>query len=388
MKIHRFSSDESIESVAALYGISVESLKLYNGLCEKPCIGEELAILTPTRTYKAHKNDTLERISLRFAVKKSKLVSINPGLWEGELPVGREIALHFDECAYGTALANGYFYPDCTIKRLKATLPYLTYITFCIAESGDDGIKFSRYEREALEIALSEGKIPILRIYENDKERKYEKPDAFISECIDAATKNGFKGICLNLENEVRREGGCEFLIKMRKQLIGRDLILITEVGEATEPEISDYSDGSVICYPKYAMECQKSFEDGERAFYSDFAMRGDSAKSFIDLSTFALSGGKFYDIESVIQRARRERGKIVYDDERRLASVSLSDGTYTYPPLSSIKAILDAVYEYGYMGISFDIMKIPENYLYTYASMFSTVAYSGIIEHGSCREA
>ena len=135
-------------------------------------------------------------------------------------------------------------------------------------------------------------------------------------------------------------------------------------------------------------MQNKKSFQDGEVAFYSDFATRGDSAKSFIDLSTLALSGEKFYDIESVIKRAVREGAEINYDDEKRLASVKLSDGVYTYPPLSNIKAILDAVYEYGYMGISFDIMKIPENYLYTYASMFSTVAYSGIIEHGSCRDA
>ena len=267
-------------------------------------------------------------------------------------------------------------------------LPYLTYITFCVARFDEGKITLLSYDEGALSLAVKNGKIPLLRIYESDKRKKYENPDTFISACISSAKRGGFKGITLNLENESSPDRVAEFLMKMRKELLGCDLILLCEVGECERYDFTDYSDGSVVCYPKYAMKNKKSFEEGERRFFSDFASRAESAKSFIDLPTLAVSDGGFHTIDSVIREARAHSAAIVHDDELRLASVELSDGRYTYSPLSNIKAILDAVYEYGYMGISFDIMRIPMPYLYAYGAMFSTMAYSGIVEHSSCREA
>ena len=389
MKIHRFSEGDTLERVAEENGISVDTLRLYNDISDiPPALGEELAILTPTRTYRTVANDTLERISLRFAVKKSRLISINPGLGEGVLPVGREVALRFGERAFGTALGNGYFYPECTRERLDMIMPYLTYVTFCVAHFSGEKIELLDFDRAALGDAVSAGKIPLLRIYEQDKREKYKSPDKFIGECIRVATEGGFKGITINLEDEESYERAAELLINMRRELLGCDLILITEVGEGIRYDLSDYSDGSVVCYPKYAMEKRKAFNDGERAFFSEFADRAESAKCFIDLPALAVSSGRYFDIGRLLKTARRERAKIEYDEEKMLSSVTLGAQKYTFTPLSNIKAILDTVNEYGYMGISFDIMRIPMPYLYAYGTMFSTMAYSGIVEHSSCREA
>ncbi|MBQ7357094.1 MAG: LysM peptidoglycan-binding domain-containing protein [Clostridia bacterium] len=386
MKIHIFKSGDTTELIAKEYGTTSEMISVYNSLDKSsPAIGEELIILTPTRTYKTRVNDTLERISLRFAVKKNKLISINPGIGEGALPVGRELALRFSESCYGTALANGYFYNGCTEDKLRAVLPYLTYITFSVAKFDGGGVVISALPKGALELCRESGKIPLIRIYEENKSQKYKNPDLFINECIRVAKLYGFKGITINLEGEVSERCACEFLIRMRKRLIGCDLILITEINERSGYEFTDYSDGSVICYPKLAMNEPPSFAEGERAIFSEFATRGESAKTFIDLATLAKCRDSFYDIQSVIRRVRGGRGEILHDDERMLSQARLGGEEYIFTPPSNIKAILDLVYEYGYMGISFDIMRIPMSYLYMYGAMFSTMAYSGIIEHGRC---
>ena len=386
MKIHRFESGDSTELIAKQHGITSEVLCVYNDLGKSlPALGEELIVLTPTRTYKTRVNDTLERISLRFSVKKNKLIAINPGIGEGALPVGRELSLKFSDACYGTALANGYFYRGCTEEKLCAVLPYLTYITFSIACFDGEKIEISDFPKSALKLSIDSGKIPLIRIYEKNKSDKYKSPDAFIDECIRVSEEYGFKGITINLEDEEHDSSACEFLIKMRKRLIGSDLILITEINDRSSTDFTDYSDGSVICYPKLAMQDPPSFKEGEQTVFSNFATNGEAAKAFIDLPTLAKRDDSFYDIESVIERARNSRGEIIHDDEKKLSYAKIRNDEYVFTPPSNIKAILDMVYEYGYMGISFDIMRIPMSYLYMYGAMFSTMAYNGIIEHSSC---
>jgi LysM repeat protein len=386
MKIHRFESGDTIEKIALENGVTTDMLRTYNDLGKHaPAPGEELIVLTPTRTYKTRVNDTLERISLRFAIKKNQLISINPGIREGALPVGREIALRFSEARYGTALANGYFYEGCTEEKLRDVLPYLTYITFSVARYRNGKIEVSDFPKNALSLSKENGRIPLIRIFEPDKSEKYRSQDKFIDECIRVALELGFKGITLNLEDEGTPSRASEFLIKMRKRLIGCDLILITEINDKSSYEFTDYSDGSVICYPKLALDSPPSFDMGERAVYTDFATKGESAKAFIDLPTLARCRDSFFSIESILERIRGGRGEIVHDSEKMLATAIIGGDEYIFTPPSNVKAILDIIYEYGYMGICFDIMRIPMPYLYMYGASFRTMAYSGIIEHGRC---
>ena len=51
MKIHRFESGDSTELIAKQHGITSEVLCVYNDLGKSsPALGEELIVLTPTRT--------------------------------------------------------------------------------------------------------------------------------------------------------------------------------------------------------------------------------------------------------------------------------------------------------------------------------------------------
>jgi hypothetical protein len=55
------------------------------------------------------------------------------------------------------------------------------------------------------------------------------------------------------------------------------------------------------------------------------------------------------------------------------------------YPTLESIKATLDTVHEYGFMGISFDIMRVPLSYLAMYNALFGTSSYTCVRSREGC---
>ena len=50
------------------------------------------------------------------------------------------------------------------------------------------------------------------------------------------------------------------------------------------------------------------------------------------------------------------------------------------FESLENIKAKLDLIYELGLMGISFDIMRVPTEYLMTFHSLFALPTYGGKI--------
>ena len=80
MKIHIVKQGENTADIAKKYGISERILKIANEIDEKCNIieGEELLILTPTRTYTAKAGDDLVRVALRFGQPAGALRGLNP----------------------------------------------------------------------------------------------------------------------------------------------------------------------------------------------------------------------------------------------------------------------------------------------------------------------
>ena len=80
MVIHRIKKDETVSDVAKLYGVDEDILRTNNGLDarDRPAVGEELLILTPTRTYVVKGGDSAERLALRFGVLRRELMANNP----------------------------------------------------------------------------------------------------------------------------------------------------------------------------------------------------------------------------------------------------------------------------------------------------------------------
>ena len=390
MQIHIKKKGESLQNIAEIYGISEDSLRMTNGIIDgEAADGEELLILTPTRSYTVQYGDTPERISLRFGIRRADLCTLNPWIKENKLEVGQRLSLKYTERPCGMAVANGYYYKGCSDELLTRAMPYLTYITFAGAVADDRGVRCSADFSEQIAKAKEKRKIPLLRVYDRFPERYKAEDDktAYAEELISLALEGGYKGIVMDacsLSDSAKEFP--EFLMILRKLMIGCDLILITEINEESPLEFSEYADGSVMYYPKYAMDNPPSFNEGERAVLSDFACRGESAKTFVDLPSLARRGVQYTTTADALNTARRYAYTVEHNESTLLSNIrDRKQGEYSFSSLRNIKALLDLVNELDYMGICFDIMRTPLSHLMMYNAMFKTHYFNSVRTREGC---
>lgn len=390
MKIHTTSQGEAISDIAKEYEVNEEIIRRVNGLeSGEAANGEELLIQLPTRSYTAVYGDTVDRIALRFGIRKSDLYSLNPWIIGKEVEPGQTLTLKTSERKMGMSVANGYFYQGCSAEKLAQTMPYLTYVTFAAARADERGVRKSFDCSGAVGLCSENSKIPLIRIFDSYPERYKSGRDMteFAEALIELATDGGYKGIVLDacpLSDSA--EEFSAFLMVLRKLMIGCDLILITEFNENSPIEFSEYADGSVLYYPKYAMGDAPSFSDGERRVLSDFACRGESAKTFVDLPALAMSERGYTTIDEALNLARK-RGYTIEQNESTLLSHfrDRKQGDCRFNSMSGLMALLELINEFDYMGICFDIMRTPLSHLMMYDSMFKTSYYTNVRSREGC---
>ncbi len=393
MQIHITSRGEKVKDIAEKYGASEENIRMINELYDgEPAEGEELLILIPTRSYSLQYGDTPDRIALRFGVRKRDIYTNNPWLCDKEVKPGQSIALKYDQRQGGMAVANGYFYHGCSLDALKRVMPYLTYITFAGAIADERGVRLSSDFTNEVEMATAERKIPLIRVYDRytDRYKNAENLTAFAEGLINVAESGGYKGIVLDscaLKDSAKEFSA--FLMILRKLMIGCDLILITEINEKSPVEFSEFADGGVMYYPKYATENPASFDEGERKVLSDFACVGESAKTFIDLPSLARRGKEYCTIGDTLKKARRGGYSIEHNESTLLSHIrDRKQGEYSFSSLRNIKALLELTNELDYMGICFDIMRTPLSHIMMYNAMFKTHYYNSVRTREGCSRA
>lgn len=393
MQIHIREKNESLKDIARRYTVSEESIRRINSLGDlSPAEGEELLILTPTRTYTVQYGDTVERIALRFGVSPANIVALNPWICDRELKQGEEVALKYDGRAYGMAAANGYFYKGCGDEEMSRALPYLTYVTFASAAADRKGVKKTFDDEAFVKKASERSKIPLVRVFDRYPERycHAEGLEEYARWLIDLALSGGYKGVVLDTcALSEQKKIFAEFLIKLRKMMIGNDLILITEIDEKSPTEYSEYADASVLYYPKYAMENPPSFDEGEKKVLSDFACNAESARTFVDLPSLVKSTQGYTCIEDGLMTARRLGCKIKRNENTLLSHFrDKKQGEYCYSSLKSVEELFKLINDYDYMGVCFDIMRTPLSHIMMYNSLFKTSYYTNVRSAEGCSRA
>lgn len=375
MLIHKFEKDDNLGAIAERYFTKEDIIKKHNQLDKLlPSVGEEILVLTPTRTYTARYGDSLDGIGLRFSIPKKDMEAMNPGLLGKELRPGDVIAIKCCDRPYGMSVANGYCYKDCTAEKLIEALPYLTYVTFSSVLADTSGFKRIFNDDALLELAKKSGKIPLLRVFDKYDKRYAGDTEDFIAELINLAKEKEYKGIVLNAcsMNEIPEEY-TEFIVNLRGAMLGYDLILLTEINEDSPVEFSEYADASIMYYPKFAKSTETSFDDGEVKIFSDFAAKGESARTFIDLPSVALLGNEYIGMNDAIDLARRGRCQTSTNENTLLSHFRCKQGEGCYASLSGISKIFGLVNEYDYMGVCFDVMRSPRSHFSLYNALFKS---------------
>ena len=390
MHIHTVKRGESIFGIAREYAVSPAGIIEYNGL-ENPdvlAVGEELLILTPTRSYTAHPGDTVGSVARRFGISREEIFSANPALLgDDRLYDGRQIALGYGDARLGMAASNGYLYRDSTEESLRCALPYLTYLS--VASSTAKGGRITPVFKAdwAIKMTKERGKIPLLRIFCDGCREIYEseeRSDLFIRELISAASDGGYSGLTLSAPEEGVEEARYEqFILKLRMRMIGSGLILFTEASPTRSYSYADYADGCVLSYGKLCGEAL-DFEHGERTVFTQYAEECESSKTFLDIASFATSNGSYIGYRDAVRTAAKVGAEIKRDPDLGICRYSYKKRNgdtveVEYESLANIKAKLELLGELGYMGISFDVGRTPIAHLMAYSALFSGICYTSV---------
>ena len=385
MNIHTVKEGETVFHIARKYGVSPAKIIENNGLVnpDRLSVGQKLLILMPTRTYTVRGGDTLESISRRFGVKRRSILRANPYLSGTDATYPEQVlAIKYDTPTHGTAVLNGYYYDGCSEDRLMLALAHCN----CITVSAYRATRGGRLERvfddtEVIRRVGECGRAAIMRVYDP---REYgeliECEGAYRENIVKTAKERGYAGVALGVYRAARNPLIKNFLFDLKRDLLGEGMHLFYEYdGEGCE-DGCEIADGCILIYVKCALDTVPSFEDGEKKFYTGFAERQDSSKAFLDLSPFAYAGGRYITKAEADEIAYRMKCRISYDPERMICTfdyTSFGRGTkgvttVRYEAMENIKAKLDLAGELGFMGISFDIMRVPIEHLMMVTTSFA----------------
>ncbi len=378
MLIHRLEENESIYDVAEEHGMSMMMLCRQNGIENPKHIGKrrQLVIIPPTKTYNARRSDTVERIADRFGINVSDLIRINPELMDSRrLYSGQLLAIKLDTPRYGMAAVNGYCYGGADKRRFLAMLPYTNYVTVCAAIACGSKVSMLFDDRAPLEAVIEAGKFPVLRVYIAEPPSGGEMQDLVNAIKMMAVSKR-YRGVAVG---NIGCLGGdaCELMLRLKNTLATDELTVIAEADLSGGTEHIDYADISVLTYDKLHLDSPPSFADGEKAAMERFATEHSAMTSMLELSSFARFGDGFIEKERALDILTRSKS-IELDDNTLLCKCEHKGRTLISETAESTKAKLECVSELGFMGISFDMMRLPIREIMMLTAMFTPISMSG----------
>ncbi len=382
MLIHTVVQGDTVFSIARKYAVSPVKIIENNGLSYPDHLipGQKILILTPTRTYIVRGGDTVSKVCRRFGIKKQTLLSNNPALHGRQtLHAGTELVIRYDAPLYGVAALNGYIYESTSADRFYTMLPYLTYVTFSF---------FAEPMRPWVKECLNEGKIPLLRLSFCEllegcvlDAKRFEKR-------VCEAKADGFRGITLTSPRMLQNnDKAVAFLIDIKKKLLGMDMLLFQEVEAEGCADYPDAADGIVALYEKCHKKDIPCFANGEREILESFAAQMEAGKSFLELSAFGYDEEKALTMEQIQKIAIKYKAEINFDSEKMISFLDYTlykNGEKKllrihFEALENIKAKLELMHEFGFMGAAVDVGRVPISYVMMLYVMFARVESSHV---------
>ena len=142
MTIHIVQAGESIESIAAHYGVDPTRVASDNTVPPNGAlaVGQTLVIRFPRQIHAVQPQETLTSIAANYGTSVRALWRNNWALGgRSTLSIGQPLVISYFEEKLGTAASNGYAYSFIESDLLNEQLPFLTFLapfTYGITASG------------------------------------------------------------------------------------------------------------------------------------------------------------------------------------------------------------------------------------------------------------
>ena len=380
MVIHTVKSGETLYQISKIYGVSPAKIIENNGIKnpDRLSVGKKLLILTPTKAYTVRGGDTLEKIARRFGASSRELKRQNPYLSEKRgIYAEQVISIKYDTPAHSYILLNGYYYRDTPRERLNLALAVADLITVSAYTVKDGRLKRFFNDQPITEAIKESGRSAIMRTYAPEHAEIIVKGGQELEgEIISSAKNGGYSGICISAWEALRDEKGRDFISHLKERANNENLTLTIECDGPID-EFSKLCDSCVLEYEKCALDTIPSFEGGEKKIYYSYAEKCDPSRTFIDIPSLGYIGGEAACLDEIDAVAYRYGKEILYDDEKKICYFDLIERgrekkRAVMEAPENIEAKLRLLSSLGFMGMSFDIMRMPVAYLMMGVSLFA----------------
>ena len=378
MHIHTTEPHDTIFKIARRYSVQPTKIMEDNGLfSDRLSTGEELLILTPTRTVTVRGGESLGTLSKRFGVKRSSLIANNPALRGSDnLRPGHILSVKFDTPPMGVASAVGIYTKGTSGGKLALALPYLTYIVVEAYSLKKGEIK-ERFISDGLgEKFRQAGKIPLLGFTDKSGGEAIcaTERDELCKNMVALAKEGGYSGICLDVcSAEQKRAVVGDFTLALKKHLYGNDLILFCRGNSASGEDFLDIADGVIFTPDRKNLLTEEECDVTE------------CSKSFVFVDTSACFGDRRGKVSEAkrISRARNIEIKksglppyCHYEYKKYVRGEGVTVAV-RYPSLECIHKLYEKGAELGFLGFAFDIAEITVPTLSMFNACFARADYS-----------
>lgn len=253
MAVHVVKAGENLWSIARIYGVTIQTIVILNGLPSANAIVPGLALYIPdlqpiTRFYKIKSGDTLWKLSIQFSTTVNSIMNANPGLDPNRMYIGQNINIPSPIKPSMTTL--GFIVPSSPQSFLSwfdALVPKLTFIAIVNYTFTFEGYAFAEVDDSAYVTRSKEMNVIPLLVLQNTTRDGFSKELAgtvlgnpvyrqnLIASLVSLANQRGFGGISIDLEfvPPPQRENFNLFLRDLKAAL--RTLILHVNVHAKTE---------------------------------------------------------------------------------------------------------------------------------------------------------
>ncbi len=167
MTIYTVTAGDTLEGIAARFGVPVVLIAQVNGLLAQDAlvVGQALVILIPAETYIVQTGDSIYGIARQYGTSVVQLYRNNPAL--GGLPnlvTGQTLVIRYDPTPTELLDVNAYAYPFIEPSLLRQTLPYLTYMTPFTYGFTPEGDLVPLNDQMLIDLALEYGVTPWMHL--------------------------------------------------------------------------------------------------------------------------------------------------------------------------------------------------------------------------------
>ena len=266
MEIHIVRQNETVFSIARLYGVSPQRIIADNGLGGQPylVVGQALIILIPETVHTVKEGETLFSIARLYGVSEIKLMERNPAVvLSGIVYPGEQLVIRYKDQGEKDINIYGYVYPNVNMNVFKKALPFVTNCAIFGYGFNRDGSLIEINETELIDIAYRYRIGPFMLITSITAEGNFDSnlasdmfndralQDVLIDNMITVMQEKGYIGLDIDFEfiDGNDREAFADFVRNVTERMNEYGFVVNVDLA----PKVSDDQSGMLYEGHDYA---------------------------------------------------------------------------------------------------------------------------------------